>query len=632
MRHLLAAAACSLCSLLSFAQVFPPVSYPHGYFRDPLNIPMSLAANFGELRPNHYHMGLDIRTQRKENLPVMAAADGYIARVSIEPGGFGQAIYIRHPNGYTTVYGHLNKFFPALAAYVQQQQYRLESWQVSLSLPPNLFPVRKGDLIAFSGNTGGSQGPHLHFEIRRTDGDVNLNPLLFGLPVPDNTAPTILRLAWYDRGQSVYEQSPHMLAVQKNASGSAVASYSLVPSLLTVPCTRISFAISAFDTQTGSSNPNGIFQAVLFDNEQPVIGFQMDNISYDDTRNVNAHIDYKTREMGGPFLQHLSFLPGYPFPSVYRSVAGAGMPATDPAAVPASATNGRSLHPADGVIDLRDGRPHNIRIEVKDAYGNASALSCRVQYQAPPGPPGLTGAPGPNVAVAAVVASPDTARKKFYPGMVDGLEISNGAFYLGERSLYDSVTLAITHIDFAGSGFLSLPGGLSDVYSIGAPWIPLLEPMLVRISPTHALRVDSIPGSGWVSLTDKVVMVRTHGAEKEVQRPEWKEFVASARFHEFGNFQLVDDRIPPVITPLEPLDDANLSRASRIAFSVKDNLGAVRHFRAELDTQWLCFTNDKGLAYIYKFDEHCPPGRHVLKVSVEDVAGNKTIKEYRFTR
>src|SRR5258707_15865314 len=110
MRHLLAAAACSLCSLLSFAQVFPPVTYPRGYFRDPLNIPMSLAANFGELRPNHYHMGLDIRTQKKENLPVLAAADGSIVKVVIEPFGFGQAIYLRHPNGFTTVYAHLNAF------------------------------------------------------------------------------------------------------------------------------------------------------------------------------------------------------------------------------------------------------------------------------------------------------------------------------------------------------------------------------------------------------------------------------------------------------------------------------------------------------------------------------------------
>jgi len=139
MRYLvLAAALC--CTFSGFSQLFPSADYPRGYFRDPLAVPMSLAANFGELRPNHYHMGLDIRTQHRENLPVFAAADGYVARVSVEPGGFGQAIYINHPNGYTTVYGHLNRFFPALAAYVHEQQYRRESWQMNLQLPPALFP------------------------------------------------------------------------------------------------------------------------------------------------------------------------------------------------------------------------------------------------------------------------------------------------------------------------------------------------------------------------------------------------------------------------------------------------------------------------------------------------------------
>jgi murein DD-endopeptidase MepM/ murein hydrolase activator NlpD len=159
MRHLFSA-VCILASLRSFSQFFPPADYPHNYFRDPLAIPMSLAANFGELRPNHYHMGLDIRTAHRENLPVYAAADGYIARVSIEPFGFGQAVYINHPNGYTTVYGHLNRFLPALAAYIHKEQYRRRSWQIYLELPPSLFPVKKGDLIANSGNTGGSQGPH----------------------------------------------------------------------------------------------------------------------------------------------------------------------------------------------------------------------------------------------------------------------------------------------------------------------------------------------------------------------------------------------------------------------------------------------------------------------------------------
>src|SRR6187399_2077317 len=205
--------------LSSSGQDLPPTDYPTGYFRNPLDIPIRLAANFGELRANHYHMGLDIRTQQKENLQVMAAADGYVARVVIEPAGFGQAVYIRHPNGYTTLYAHLNKFFPALAAYVGNWQYRNESWQASIDVPAGMFPVRKGQLIAYSGNTGGSQGPHLHFEIRRSADDVNLNPLLFGMPVPDTVPPVILRLSVYDRSISTYEQAPRIWPVLRVRSG-----------------------------------------------------------------------------------------------------------------------------------------------------------------------------------------------------------------------------------------------------------------------------------------------------------------------------------------------------------------------------------------------------------------------------
>ena len=647
-------AACLLCSLFSRAQpLFPSVAYPRDYFRDPLDIPITLAANFGELRPNHYHMGLDIRTQHRENLPVFAAADGYVARVEIEPAGFGQAIYIRHPNGYTTVYGHLNQFFPALAAYISEQQYKRESWQTDLELPATLFPVKKGDLIAYSGNTGGSQGPHLHFEIRRTAGDVNQNPLLFGLPVPDNTSPAFVRLAWYDRNQGIYEQSPHILPVRRETAHSTTASsrlslsktpdegatvaWTILSSSLTVPTSRISFAISAFDTQSGSVNPNGIFEATLYKDGQAVIGFQMNNISYDNTRNLNAHIDYRTRATGGPFLQHLSLLPGYPPPTIYASPVG---------------------RPSNGVLDLSDGQTRVIRIVIKDTYGNASALSFNLRYQPSPAAglaPGsggvAVGAPGPPPAPAGsppVSGGPAAASsgKKFYPGMVDGVETEDCAFYLGEKSLYDSVTIATTVAGYPGSG-LSLPGAVSAAHVIGAVWIPLLQPVLVRLRPIHPVLTDSgaqtsgAPASGiWSARkggagsigTTGVVMVRFQGGQKDVQVPEWQNGWASARFREFGNFQLVLDTIAPVVTPLGALNEADLSKATRIAFSIKDNLGALRNFRAELDGAWLCFTNDKGLAYIYKFDEHCPPGRHTLRVSVEDMAGNRTVKEYHFTR
>jgi len=647
--------------------LFPAVSYPRDYFRDPLAVPMSLAANFGELRPNHYHMGLDIRTQHRENLPVYAAGDGYIARVEIEPAGFGQAIYIRHPNGYTTVYGHLNQFFPALAEYVSQQQYKQQSWQVDLDIPSSMFPVKKGEFIAYSGNTGGSQGPHLHFEIRRTAGDVNQNPLLFGLPVPDNVPPVIARLAWYDRNLGIYEQAPHILQVRRGAAarggslpapkrpmpvrgsklpapkrpmpvregklpapksvpaarggetaapstlsktedGRATVAWTIFPSLLTVGTSRISFSISASDAQSGSANPNGIYEAELFEDDEPVIGFRMNNISYDDTRNLNAHIDYRTRAKGGPFLQHLSLLPGYPSPTIYASPAG---------------------RPSSGVIDLSDGREHAIRIEVSDTYGNTSSLSYSVRYQR--GAAAGESAVGMGAGSAAGADSLWVAGKRFYAGMVDGVEADEAAFFLGEKSLYDSVVLGIRR-SYSSTLIHSPTRPMSDQYAIGAPWVPLLQPVLVRLKAGRAFPVDSLARSGWSSPTSRVVMVRTNGSQKEVQRVEWNDGWASARFREFGDFQLVEDNVAPVITPLQRLEGTDLGKAARIAFSVKDDLGAVRRWRAELDGAWLCFTNDKGLAYIYKFDQHCLPGPHTLRVSVEDMAGNKTAEEYHFTR
>jgi murein DD-endopeptidase MepM/ murein hydrolase activator NlpD len=604
----------SLCWLPAPAQssssLFVTPRYPSIYFRNPLGIPMSLAANFGELRSNHYHMGLDIRTQHRENLPVYAAADGYIARVQIGSFGFGQAIYICHPNGYTTVYGHLNRFIPALAAYVEQQQYRQQSWSVNLTIPPALFPVKQGEQIAWSGNTGGSEGPHLHFEIRRTADDVNLNPLLFGLPVEDHVAPRITGLAWYDGNQGIYDQSPHILPPK---SGSVLA----------VPVTRIGFSISASDAQSGSSNPNGIYRAVLEEDNRPVIGFQLDRISYDHTRNINAHIDYKTRATGGPFLQQLFFLPGYPFPSIYRIPGPSGGidPArpgdADPAARDGDTTQRIrvSARPADGFIDLSDGRPHLIHIEVFDTRNNAAFVEFNVQYKPTTI---LDSAVSPNSATPA-------PGKKFYPGMVDGIEGENCAFYLGEKSLYDSVNVGVTVSGYPGSG-LSLPGGVTPVYTIGARWIPLLDPVLVRLRLQDRGELDT------ASSTARIVMVCFDGDEKDVQLPEWKGTWASGRFGEFGDFQLVYDSIAPVITPIGALEGADLSHAARIAFRVSDNLGALRHFRAELDGRWLCFTNDKGLAYIYTIDRHCPRGAHTLKVTVEDVAGNRAEAEYHFKR
>jgi hypothetical protein len=551
------------------AQLFTKPDYPLDFFRNPLNIPILLAGNFGEIRPGHIHMGLDVKTNGKVNQPVYAAADGYVARIKIEPGGFGRAIYINHPNGYTTVYAHLNNFFPALESWVKQQQYQQESWQIFPDLSPTLFPVKKGQFIAWSGTTGGSAAPHLHFEVRQTADDVNLNPYLFGLPLKDNISPRLLRLAVYNRTKSTYEQTPRMILVKKTKKG-----YAITPSLVNVASPLISFGVSTYDLQNGAPNKLGVFECDLYVDNRPVTGFRMNKISYNDTRNVNGHIDYKTRSLRGPTLQHLSNLPGY-LHSIYNTEKG------------------------NGVINLGDKKVHVVKILVGDAFGNEATLQFRIKYN------------------GAVVKPGTDTGKMFYPLMLDGLETSDCEFYIGEHCLYDSA-----HIQYRRS---EVPNAqvVSATQTIGETYIPLQESFLIRIRPNRP-----VPDS----MLQKVVMRWAGSGDNDVQKVEWQNGWATARFRNFGSFRLEVDTIAPQIIPIGFNEGSDLSKAADIKFVVRDNLGAYKNVRPELDGKWLRFTNDKGRAFVYQFDEKCPPGPHELKISVSDEAGNRTVKTFHFNR
>ena len=212
-RRILVVSAVILYNLTAYGQA----DYPKDYFRNPLDIPIVLAGNFGECRPNHFHSGIDIKTNEKENYKVYAAAEGYISRIKMEPGGFGHALYVAHPNGYTTLYAHLNDFMPAVQQYVTEQQYKIESWELDITVDPAKFPVKKGEQIAWSGNTGGSAGPHLHFEIRNSATEHPLNPLLFGLPVVDKIPPRPTQLAFYPMPHGIYSLDPQVVKLKNKA-------------------------------------------------------------------------------------------------------------------------------------------------------------------------------------------------------------------------------------------------------------------------------------------------------------------------------------------------------------------------------------------------------------------------------
>jgi murein DD-endopeptidase MepM/ murein hydrolase activator NlpD len=150
-------------------------------FISPVKIPLALSANFGELRIDHFHSGVDIKTQGATGKEILATASGYVYRISISPGGFGNAIYLRHPAGYSTVYGHLERFTPEIDKYVKEQQYLKKTFTITLFPPKDKFPVTQGDVIGFSGNSGSSAGPHLHYEIRKSDTEAPVNPLFLSL-------------------------------------------------------------------------------------------------------------------------------------------------------------------------------------------------------------------------------------------------------------------------------------------------------------------------------------------------------------------------------------------------------------------------------------------------------------------
>lgn len=554
------------------AQFFTPRDYPKNYFIYPVVASKGLVANFGELRPNHYHMGLDCRTDKVQNKKVLAAASGYIAKVKIEPFGFGRCIYINHPNGLTTVYAHLNDFFPALEQYVKNMQYKMKSWAVFLDIPAGLFPVQKADTIALSGNTGGSQGPHVHFEIRDTKTDKVLNPLLFGFDIPDNIAPSVTRLAIYDRNFSTYEQSPKIFSLKKTKD-----TFAPNPALIKVSSNRISFGITATDRFNESANPNGIFEAVLYENDSPVAGFRLDSISYDETRYLNAHIDYKTKSSGGGYFEHVSKLPGSNN-SVYK-------------------TNGNA-----GVIMLTDTVIHNIRIEVKDANGNTSLVLFAVKRDANAATP-----PGKEIT--------NSSGKIFLPGYLNVFDNDSMRFYLLQNCLYDSIHFQYAEIK---------PKQGYTIYQLHNTNVPLHSYFPVSIKA-----VSELP--------DKMVMHRFANGKDDYAKAVPVTSGKDARwykasFRDFGSFQLMTDTTAPVITALGFKDGMDCSKQSRIVFVIKDNTEEIKSFTALLDGNWLRFSNDKGARFIYDFDEKCPAGPHELKIIAEDQVGNVAEKIYHFTR
>ena len=328
--------------------------YPQDYFASPLDGETILAGTFGELRSNHFHSGLDIKTKQREGLKVYAAASGYVSRIKIAHFGYGKALYITHPNGYTTVYAHLQRFSDKIESFIKKKQYEQESFEVEVFPSNNELILTKGEIIAFSGNTGSSGGPHLHYEIRDNQ-ERPINPLLFGIKVKDTKKPIVKSIYAYPINElshvnnSNLKQKLRLIPLQNgDYKVEDIKAYG-----------KIGFAINTIDRQDLAANKNGVYKIETALNGMPNFTINFKSFSFDETKHLNRLIDYPHYSEKKERLQKLFLDTNNPL-SMYDNLVD------------------------DGYIMVYDSIASLYKIKVEDFEGNTTIIDLNINGDTTP--------------------------------------------------------------------------------------------------------------------------------------------------------------------------------------------------------------------------------------------------------
>jgi hypothetical protein len=551
---------------------FAQPSQENSFFRNPMNLPMDLSGNFGELRNNHFHSGLDIRTEQEEGKQVFSVADGYVSRIKVSGYGYGNALYITHPNGLVSVYAHLQSYCDSVNSYLKKKQYQAQMFDVDVMLTPSILPVKKGQFIGLSGNSGGSEAPHLHFEIRDAKTEWALNPLLYGFYAGDSIKPVLNEIIIYPMNEASHinkKNTPLKIPVKKKSNGNYIIEKNDI-----VVHGVVGFGIQGFDMENGSSNKNGLYSYELTINGESVFFSSIEKFSFDQTKNINAHIDFTRKKLHGDMFQRCFVLPGNTLP-FYKT----------------SKTR--------GVYSFSNDSTYEISISIADVYNNTSVLNFNIKST-----------------TEVLIPENNLEEKKF-----------SDFFYFNVKNIFKNKEIQLDipkgslfeDIEFIYSKKDSLKNFLSPIYQIHYDYVPLSKPISLFI------KLNNIPPK----LKSKVEIVSIGGGGRiNSEGGEWDEKNSGIKttIKSFGRYAVMVDTIRPTISLLAKIHNKNMLVVGKfISFKVWDNLSGIKKIIPTVDGKWVLYSYDgKNNKITIVPDERFPQDEklHDFVLEVIDQKGN----------
>lgn len=547
---------------------------PQNYFGPPLDIPLVLAGNFAELRSNHFHAGIDIKTQGVEGKNVLASADGYVSRIKVQEGGYGRVIYIDHPNGYTTAYAHLQSFSKKIDRFVKEEQYHNESYTVDFYPKKNTIKVAKGEIIALSGNSGGSGGPHLHFEIRDTKSEAAQNVLLFNLPIKDNTAPIIKGISIYPLDDNAAVNgtiSPTYISTVRKGKDYSIQSVPIVQG-------KIGFGIETLDLMNGTSNRCGVYNIQLWVDNILVFEQETNEVAFEESRYINSHTDYLMHQSKHRWI-HKSYVDPNNKLSIYKNLK------------------------QDGEVLFKKDSIHSVKYIVMDAYGNNASLNFDVRSKFAPS--------------FLKKAMPENFAKTLAYHKYNEFQNESILVQFEKNSFYNDINFTYSSAPHAKERW-------SAVHSIHNDYAPLHTPMKLFLKCSFPADVDPVT---------LIAVRKTSSGHIRIHTGEYNNGYFNFESKYFGDFYIYHDNTAPTIKSLNIYNGKNIAKQRTISFKISDDLSGINTYNCYVDGKWILMEYDYKRNLIeYLIDDKISPGKHQLKLVVQDAVGNENMFECTFTR